>query len=151
MDSLAKANTMYKYPMLLLTLFLIIGAAVLVSVPQGWADSVINCDIRQGPCVRQVFGGQVVFDVHPKPVKAMENLTFSVAVTGMDLDGPPSIDLGMPGMKMGPNFVAMTQVRVNYFEGPGVIVRCPSGKTVWQAVVNLPEKGSVKFIFDVIY
>ena len=151
MDSPEKANTMFSHPILVLTLFLIIGAAGLVSVPQGWADSVINCDIRHGSCAREVFGGQVVFDVQPKPVKAMENLTFSVAVTGMDLAGTPSIDLGMPGMKMGPNFVAMTKVRVNYFEGTGVIVRCPSGKTVWQAVVNLPGNGSVKFIFDVIY
>ena len=60
------------------------------------------------------------------------------------------MDLGMPGMKMGPNQVKMEMTAPGIYKGTGIIVRCPSGKTIWQAMVNLPGKGNADFIFDVI-
>lgn len=111
----------------------------------------INCDIQHQPCVQLVSGGTVRFDIQPRPVKAMEDLTFEVKVTGLELSGLPVIDLGMPGMKMGPNQVKMEMTTAGVYKGTGIIVRCPSGKTIWQARVHLPEIGSVDFIFDVIY
>ena len=37
------------------------------------------------------------------------------------------------------------------YEGQGVIVRCHSGKTIWQATITLPNIGKVVFSFDVVY
>ncbi len=67
------------------------------------------------------------------------------------LTGSPIIDLSMPGMKMGKNKVKMKMIAKGVYQGTGIIVRCPSGKTIWQATINLSGIGSVNFIFDVIY
>lgn len=117
----------------------------------GKTGNLINCDIQNQPCIQPVANGSVIFDILPKPVKAMENLTFEVKVTDMELSGLPAIDLSMPGMKMGPNPVKMEMTAPGVFQGTGIIVRCPSGKTVWQAKVHLPGKASADFVFDVIY
>jgi hypothetical protein len=111
----------------------------------------INCDIQNQPCTRMVSGGSISFDIQPKPVKAMENLKFEVKIKNLDLNQAPTIDLGMPGMKMGPNQIKMKRTADGVYQGEGIIVRCPSGKTLWQAIINLPGKDSVDFIFDVIY
>ncbi|MFW6055523.1 MAG: hypothetical protein ACOC9D_06420, partial [Thermodesulfobacteriota bacterium] len=70
------------------------------------AKSLINCDIQEGACTQKIQEGFVQLDILPKPVKAMQDLLFRVSLqeTGR-LDGPPVIDLGMPGMQMGPNRV----------------------------------------------
>ena len=81
----------------------------------------------------------------------MEELTFRVSVSGGTISAPPYIDLGMPAMEMGPNTVKMEKVDNGVYEGKGVIVKCPSGKTIWEATVTLPETGQASFIFDVVY
>jgi hypothetical protein len=64
----------------------------------------------------------------------------------------PFIDLGMPGMKMGPNHVQLKKAGDdNTYTGTGIIVRCPSGRTIWKALVTIPGAGSVEYIFNVIY
>jgi hypothetical protein len=78
-------------------------------------------------------------------------LTFQVKISGDSLSEAPFIDLGMPGMKMGPNRVTLKKNGAATYEGQGVIVRCKSGKTIWQATVTLPDIGSVVFTFDVVY
>jgi hypothetical protein len=114
-------------------------------------DRQINCDIQNQPCIRPVSNGSVTFDIRPKPVRAMEDLTFEIKIDNLDLEGTPVIDLSMPGMKMGPNQVTLKMTDKGVYQGTGIIVRCSSGKTLWQASVHLPGKGSIDFIFDVIY
>jgi hypothetical protein len=121
-------------------------------------NTLTNCDIQAGPCTRIRDDLTVTLDIFPKPVRAMKKLTFKLTLAGRDLPDNPHIDLGMPGMVMGPNRVLMKRVgnntsRVgdNTYEGQGVIVRCPSGRRTWIAAVTLPEAGVVDFIFDVIY
>ncbi len=114
-------------------------------------DQKINCDIQNQPCTQAFFGQQVTLDITPKPVKALENLTFHVKVTGQPLFQLPFIDLGMPGMEMGPNRVELKPAGPNTYTGQGIIVRCPSDHTIWKATVSIPEKGVLNFIFDVIY
>jgi hypothetical protein len=52
---------------------------------------------------------------------------------------------------MGPNQVTMKKVADLIYQGKGVIVRCPSGKTIWEAKVTVPDVGRARFIFDVVY
>ena len=115
------------------------------------AGQALNCDIHKGACRQTVEEHTVALDISPKPVTAMTELTFQVTVSGTPLSNPPHIDLGMPGMQMGPNRVEMTKTGDRAYEGKGVIVRCPSGKRVWQATVTLPETGKAEFVFDVVY
>jgi len=111
----------------------------------------VDCDIQSGGCQKQINDRTVHLEISPKPVKAMKDLTFQVKISGDSLLEAPFVDLGMPGMKMGPNRVILKKNDTATYEGQGVIVRCKSGKTIWQATVTLPDIGSVVFTFDVIY
>jgi hypothetical protein len=115
------------------------------------AEVKVDCDIQSGGCQKQINGSTVYLEIFPKPVKAMKDLTFQVKISGDSILEAPFIDLGMPGMKMGPNRVILKKKDAETYEGSGVIVRCKSGKTIWQATVTLPDIGSTVFTFDVIY
>jgi hypothetical protein len=84
-------------------------------------------------------------------VKAMQELTFTVKLSGAEPFADPYIDLGMPGMHMGPNRVHLKRTGNGRYEGNGIIVRCPSGRRTWQATVTVPGAGATEFIFDVIH
>ena len=114
-------------------------------------ENLINCNIQQGPCAKDLGGMTVTLDILPKPVMAMKDLKFQVILSGEKPTTNPYIDLGMPGMNMGPNRVELRPVKDKVYEGQGIIVRCPSGRRTWKATVTLPEAGQVEFIFDVIY
>ncbi|MEJ2236371.1 MAG: hypothetical protein P8X67_20905 [Syntrophobacterales bacterium] len=111
----------------------------------------VECDVHAGPCRADISGTKVSLDIEPKPVKAMRDLTFTVTFAGGTFVAAPYIDLGMPNMNMGRNRVILKQVGDLVYRGEGVIVRCPSGRRTWKAKVTVPEVGSVKFVFDVIY
>jgi len=114
-------------------------------------EAPVHYDIQRGPCTKELAGMTVTLDVLPKPVKAMKDLKFRVTLSGAKPVRAAYIDLGMPGMDMGPNRVDLRLVKDNVYEGEGVIVRCPSGRRTWKATVTLPEVGKVEFLFDVIY
>jgi len=114
-------------------------------------SKMINCDVHHGTCTQKIRNMDIILDISPKPVKAMTDLKFTITLTGVQSVSDPFIDLGMPGMKMGPNRVVLKSIEKDVFSGTGIIVRCPSGKTIWKATVIVPDIGSVEFIFDVIY
>jgi hypothetical protein len=116
------------------------------------ADAAINCDIQKGACTQSLAGRIITLEVLPRPVKAMEQLTFNVHIDGATAAlSPPHIRLNMPAMDMGKNQVPLKLNAQGIFEGQGVIVRCRSGRRTWKATVDFAEIGSVDFIFDVIY
>jgi hypothetical protein len=132
--------------------------AVLVGLcfsARAWDDhnqTQINCDIQNTACTQSLSDLTVTLDIRPKPIKAMTDLTFTVTLSGeKKLPSDPFIDLGMPGMKMGPNQVKLIAKGSSTYEGTGIIVRCPSGRRTWRAAVIIPGKGSAEFVFDVIY
>ena len=94
----------------------------------------------------------VTLEILPRPVRAMQELTFRVAVTGPtdDLEAP-YIDLNMPAMDMGKNRVTLEYLGQGVFRGRGVIVRCISNLKTWQAKITFPKIGRAYFVFDVIY
>ena len=94
---------------------------------------------------------KLTLDILPKPVKAMQDLVFRLTLSGINQNANPYIDLGMPGMDMGPNRVLLKAVDSGVYEGTGIIVRCPSGRKVWRARITIPDIGTVDFIFNVIY
>ena len=116
-------------------------------------QNMINCDLHKGSCSQTLSENTVTLEVTPRPVKAMQDLSFKISLTGNQPSGtkPPYIDLGMPGMKMGPNRVHLKPTGKDTYEGRGVIVKCPSGRRIWRATVIIPGVGQADFIFDVIY
>ncbi|UCD90462.1 MAG: hypothetical protein JSW04_03200 [Desulfobacterales bacterium] len=110
-----------------------------------------NCDVHHGSCIQTLSNIQVTFEINPKPVKAMMELNFKITLKGKQPEASPYIDLGMPGMEMGPNRVSLQPMGKGTYQGTGIIVRCPSGKKIWIAKITLPDIGKVEFIFDVIY
>ena len=138
----------HQIALLLLLVFAVSGE----SVAAGKGHSQINCSIQDGPCIQEVNGQQVTFEVLPRPVKAMQDLIFKVTIDGdFTLSKPPHIDLNMPAMDMGRNRVSLKLNDKDVYEGTGIIVRCKSGHRIWRATVNFPGMGKVDFIFDVIY
>ncbi len=133
-------------------------AVILLSAPDQITagdnyQEMINCDLHLGPCTQSLEGSSVTLTVTPRPVKALQNLSFKVSLTGKPSQSTkaPYIDLGMPGMNMGPNRVQLKSTGNATYEGRGVIVKCPSGRRTWQATVTIPDVGQTEFIFDVIY
>ena len=110
-----------------------------------------DCEIHTQGCQKELRGRTVELDIHPKPVTAMQDSVFRVKVSGAPLAQAPYIDLGMPGMHMGPNRVQLKNTGPGSYEGTGVIVRCKSGKRIWRATITLPDVGNVDFTFDVVY
>ena len=105
-----------------------------------------DCAVNEGSCVRNVNGLAVTLDISPKPVRAMQDLSFEVR---LERDGRPAgansveVDLAMPGMQMGENRVRLQKVRHGLFQGRGVVVRCPSGQMLWKASVIVIGDGPV--------
>jgi len=134
---------------------MILLSMVIYGVPAQGAEkhpsARVNCDIQHASCTQELPETRVVIDITPKPVKAMTDLTFRITLTGKQPEAAPYIDLGMPGMKMGPNRVPLKSLGNGVYEGTGIIVRCSSGKKVWKATVTLPDMEAAEFIFDVIY
>ena len=116
-------------------------------------QKMINCDLHAGPCTQSFSENAITLEVTPRPVKAMQDLAFKVTLKTKLLPNakPPHIDLGMPGMNMGPNRVLLKSSGNTTYEGRGVIVKCPSGRRTWRATVTIPDVGQAVFIFDVIY
>jgi hypothetical protein len=136
---------------LILTAFLF-SAAGRISAEDKYQE-MINCNLHAGPCTQSLAENTVILEVTPRPVKAMQDLLFKVTLTGKIAKAlkAPYIDLGMPGMNMGPNRVHLKPAGNATYEGRGVIVRCPSGRRTWQATVTIPDAGQIDYTFDVIY
>jgi hypothetical protein len=133
--------------------FLFLSAIVFPSASDSEAtlESTNMCDLNYSPCTKSLSGCRVTLDINPKPIRAMKNLTFTVVLSGKKPESEPSIGLGMPGMTMGPNRVNLKLMKEGTYQGEGVVVKCPSGKKTWQAIVTIPPLGIVEFVFDVLY
>lgn len=91
-----------------------------------------------------------MLDIEPKPPQSFKETKFIVTITGSDkIPDELLLDLTMPGMFMGKNQVVLKKTDKNKYSGKGIIPRCPSGKTLWQADIFIPVEGTVSFRFHV--
>lgn len=102
------------------------------------------CDLQSGPCTQRLpDGGEVTLTIGPRPVRAMRELEFTVALSaGSAAAGSEvAVALTMAGMYMGETRTALSPVGGGVFKGKGVVVRCPSGRRDWVAevVVQAPR------------
>jgi hypothetical protein len=151
-EAIKMKQLLSMYTVVLLAAFLL-AAPGCISAGDKYQE-LINCDLHQGVCTQNLSGSTVTLAVTPRPVKAMQDLLFQVTFSAKlppNTNKLPYIDLGMPGMKMGPNRVQLKSAGNDTYEGRGVIVKCPSGRRIWRATVTVPDFGQTDFIFDVIY
>jgi CheY-like chemotaxis protein len=112
--------------------------------------SAVDNSIHEKDCSVTVGQRTVTLNIEPKPVKHMKELTFSVTVTPCDkLPDTLLLDLSMPGMQMGKNQVTLVKKSNCLYEGKGIIVRCMSGRTLWQATVLSDTLNNPAFTFNV--
>ncbi len=140
----------------LLTLFvcfLVVGP--LLAVGPAAASSAVQCNIQFVPCATRTNDGITVeFDIQPKPVTTMTELTFTVRLSrnGAPItDASLQLDLTMPGMFMGTTRPGLEHVGKGRYEGRGTLIRCASGKKTWQADILMGNSGIpiAGFQFDV--
>ena len=148
---LSGATRFLRFLFLCLLIFLILTANEPIHAMGNPPPEAANCNIHHDICTQKLSETVIILDILPKPVKAMRNLKFKITLKGKQPPDAPYIDLGMPGMEMGPNRVPLKISEQGVYEGTGIIVRCPTGKRIWKATVTVPETGSVEFVFDVIY
>ncbi len=121
-----------------------------------YAYAEVDCRLDGEPCVKTLAQDniKVTFDITPKPVVFMQELTFKITLHQDNRpinDAKITMDLNMPGMFMGKNSPAIKHLKDGIYEGRGIIPRCPSGKKVWQANISIERKGMtarVDFTFE---
>jgi hypothetical protein len=127
--------------MLLSGIFLLVGIVSIGVLNASAVENRTTCDIQRGSCLIETGEGMTIeFDIQPKPVAAMSELSFIVNLNrgGTPLtDASTELDLSMPGMFMGRNRPVLKHVYNGRYEGKGIITRCPSGKKTWQAEVTV--------------
>ena len=106
--------------------------------------STTACDLQSGPCKQPLpSGGEVTLSIGPRPVRAMQDLEFTVTVTPASAaaGAEVAIVLTMPGMYMGETRAALAPAGEGVFRGKGVVVRCSSGRRDWNADVLVIRDG----------
>ncbi|MGD0280815.1 MAG: hypothetical protein ABSB95_00470 [Dissulfurispiraceae bacterium] len=107
---------------------------ILNSGPAAGSDGKPDCDINRGPCKKNAGSTEILFDILPKPVKAMQELNFTITIKG----GPESdkliVTLGMPDMYMGENKIIAGRSSKETYTG-----------------VETPKGEKADFLFNVIY
>ena len=110
----------------------------------------VDTTIHEKACTITSGSYTVTLNIDPKPIKHMKELTFSVTVSPCDkLPASLLLDLSMPGMAMGKNQVTLVKKSACLYEGKGIIVRCMSGRTLWQATILSDELNNPAFTFNV--
>jgi hypothetical protein len=116
-----------------------------------------DCDFDKGACVKKAGGIEVILDMSPKPVMTMRELEIKVELKGADGPDKIIISFDMPEMYMGKNEVVLKRInkgRISQlYEGAGLLPRCPSGKKLWRAAIDIPQTGQkpikTEFVFNV--
>ncbi len=89
-------------------------------------------------------GTSISFDIVPKPVITMTERVCRVVIRKGDAPfngAAVTLSLSMPGMYMGTNKVRLYPKGEGVYEGPCVIIRCPSGHKTWEADVAAERPG----------
>lgn len=137
---------------------ILISAALFYSCLQGGCAEAgaTSCDIQRSSCTQSATDGITIgFDLQPKPVTAMSELTAIVLLSskGTPLtDASVKLDLSMPGMFMGLNRPVLRHKSAGRYEGNTVITRCASGNKTWKANITIERNRktyAVDFIFEV--
>ncbi|NOY63938.1 MAG: hypothetical protein GXO97_00850 [Nitrospirae bacterium] len=104
--------------------------------------------------MKDISGYRIVFYTEPAPPATLKDTVFRLEITPPVEADMVVLELSMPGMYMGENRIILKRSgkrRSALYKAEGIIVRCPSGATLWQADFRIPDTGEVSFRFHVVY
>lgn len=139
-------------------LFCFLLLLLLIACGSDKAAEQADCDITSGPCSRTITAAgpvTVTLDITPRPPATMKRLVFRVTAEAdkeLIKNADVSINLSMPGMTMMENRIQLRQQPDRSYAGEGILVRCPSGKKLWQADILItrpavPAAGALQTSF----
>ena len=113
-----------------------------------------GCAKKEGPfeelsLVKHYRNYRVALEAEPWPVVPMRRTIFRVRISPPLKKDRLLMELTMPGMYMGQNRTVLRRVSDGIYEGTAVVVRCPSGSTLWRATIRAEGFGPVSFDFHV--
>lgn len=102
-----------------------------------------GCDLGAGPCTRSLpEGGEVRLELSPRPLHAMADLAVRADLPeGPVAPGAVAVSFAMRGMDMGENRSRLRRTGPGRWEGKAILVRCPSGRREWTALVEVAAPG----------
>jgi len=124
---------------------------ILLSCSHRSNESLSDCDIDHGPCIKSHGEKEIIIDIEPRPIKTMQPLYFRAKLKNYKEPKSIMVDLTMPGMTMGINQIVLKKTAKDIYEGRGTIPVCPAGKRLWNAGVLIDGKLEEVFTFNVQY
>jgi nitrogen fixation protein FixH len=101
------------------------------------------CDLGTSACRAPLpSGGEVTLELVPRPLATMRELGVIARLPLGAEDAEVSVRFEMKGMEMGPNTARLSAQGGGAWAGKAVLVRCPSGRRDWAAVVTVARPGS---------
>jgi len=139
------------------TLFLAVIAVALYKMwpqlnPELVAEAPLNreCDLRAGPCIGLVPGGEISFSIEPRDIPLLKTLQLGVGLKGLSAHSVDVDFLGI-GMHMGFNRSRLRAEGDGHFSGSGVLPVCIRDAMEWEARVLVhTDKGVVAAPFRFI-
>jgi len=107
-----------------------------------------GCDLRGGPCRREVAGGAVVFAITPADIPLMRPLTMRVEVEDLPVSGVVVEVRGL-NMDMGLNRTRLQQLESGVWTGETILPICSQREMKWEAAVRLDadSRSEIPFLF----
>ncbi len=96
-----------------------------------------GCDLQKQACRRALpGGGELVFEILPRPIPLVQPLQLKVDVKGLEVDGV-EVDFSGVTMNMGYNRPRLERVGEGRFRGEGMLPVCVRQRMDWEAKVLL--------------
>lgn len=105
-----------------------------------------GCDLRQGPCRREVAGGTVVFAITPSTIPLMQPLALRVEVQGLEVDGA-TVELRGLNMDMGLNRTRLAPLQAGVWTGETILPVCSQTEMKWEAAVRIDGDSRLEIPF----
>jgi hypothetical protein len=104
-----------------------------------------DCDLHKTSCSVEVPNfGKITFDITPKDIPLMKELTFKVT-SSVDVD-EFDMNIFATNMNMGYHQFKLKKIADKTYEAKGILPTCVVGGMIWRAEVINGRKGAV-FIF----
>ncbi len=100
-----------------------------------------DCDLAQGPCRYDLpeGAGSLTLDLLPRPLQAVDPMTASVTLTGVEASAV-LIDFAGVDMNMGFNQISLPRANTDVFTGQASLPACISGKMTWIATLQVQTR-----------
>lgn len=107
-----------------------------------------SCDLRAGPCARQIGEGQVSFEITPADIPLMKTLTLRVTTNQLEVAGIV-VEIRGLNMDMGLNRTVLQRDQEDVWIGETILPLCSQRRMEWEAAVQLvtPTPMEVPFRF----